>query len=156
MCALFRTYCQVLAGFGRGADSVPVLADQRGRVGRQFLGGDQHDVFEFLEHFLDRARVWEIEARRCSGWGGVQLTTPVATHVERLFGFVRETRRRCRVCKEMGRAQVRSWFSSENVLHVAPQGGRRWAAHGHGDVLGVVCCGGRRVLVWRVWSEHGT
>ena len=46
VCALFRTYCQVLAGFGQGADSVPVLAAQRQLVGPQFAGDYQHDVFE--------------------------------------------------------------------------------------------------------------
>ena len=117
VCALFRTYCQVLAGFGQGADSVPVLAAQRQLVGHQFAGDDQHDVFEFLEGFLDCARSWEMAAARCSFWAGVQLTDPVATHLERLFGFVLETRRRCKVC----RGQVRSWFSSEKVLRVSPQ-----------------------------------
>ena len=37
-----------------------------------------------------------------SGWGGVQLTAPVATHVERLFGFVREQRLVCEVCAAPG------------------------------------------------------
>jgi len=117
LCALFRTYCQVLAGFGRGAASVPVLAERRAQVHDVYRGAHQHDVVEFFEHFLDRARSVEIAAGRCGAWGGLQMDRPVATHVERIFGFVRETRRRCLQC----RGNVRSWYSSECVLRLSPE-----------------------------------
>ena len=67
--------------------------------------------------FFERARGLEIDSGRYGLWGGVQLTVPAATHVERLFGFLRETRRRCTRCRE----GVRSWFSSERVLRVSPK-----------------------------------
>ena len=117
LCALFRTYCQVVGGLGGGSASVPVFVARRGHVGEVFEGTLQHDVFEFLEHFLERARSAEIASGRYGLWGAVQLTWPAATHVERIFGFVRETRRRCLRC----RGAVRAWFSSERVLRVLPR-----------------------------------
>ena len=117
LCALFRTYGQLLrGGAGDALRCRPVLAEQRGEVGEVFRDNNQHDVFEFFESFIDRARAREIEAGRHGPWDGVQLTYRVATHVDRVFGFVQETRRRCKEC----RGQVQSWFSSECVLRVPP------------------------------------
>ena len=117
VCALFQTYSQVLSGFGRGEDLLPVLARRRAQVSGVFAGARQHDVFEFFEQFLDKARRFEINANRSGIWGSVQVDSPQATHVERLFGFVRETRRQCTACRGI----VRSWFSSERVLRVTPR-----------------------------------
>ena len=71
---------------------------------------------KFFEAFIDRASAGEIEAGMRGPWEGVQLTYRVATHVERIFGFVQETRRRCKEC----RGPVLSCFSSECVLRVLP------------------------------------
>jgi hypothetical protein len=86
-------------------------------VDARFGGAHQHDVFEFFEGLLDKARAAELAAGRYGIWGHVQVTTPAATHVDRLFAFVREVRRRCVVC----RGHVQSWFSSECVLRVTPK-----------------------------------
>ena len=62
LCALHDTYPQVLTGdfFGFG----PMLAERRESVDDEFAGRRQHDVFEFLEKFLDRARTFEIDSGR--------------------------------------------------------------------------------------------
>ena len=72
VCGLFLTHCQVLGGFGSGENAMPVLARHRGKVGAVFEGRDQHDVFEFLEQFVERARRAEIGAGRYAMWGHVQ------------------------------------------------------------------------------------
>ena len=76
VCALFLTYCQVLAGFGRGQDALPVLPRRRAQVSGVFAGAHQHDVFEFFEKFLSKAREFEIASNRSGVWGGVQATSP--------------------------------------------------------------------------------
>ncbi len=116
LCSLFLTYSQVLSGFAHD-DKTPVLAARRAEVDGRFGGREQHDVVEFFEKFLECVRDVEIAAGRCSTWENIQIAERRATHVERLFGFVRETRRRCRVC----RGGVRSWFSGEHVLRVEPK-----------------------------------
>ena len=97
LCALFLTFTEVLAGFNE-QDKTPTFAKRRSEVDERFAGCNQHDVVEFLEKFFERARDVEILSGRCSVWQDVQIAEPRATHVERLFGFVRETRRRCRTC----------------------------------------------------------
>ena len=77
----------------------------------------QHCVFEFLDALFDRIHAQEIGHGRYGLWGGVQLGVPAATHVDRLFGFVRETRRRCIACRQ----PVLAWFSSERILRVWPK-----------------------------------
>ena len=65
LCALFRTYGQLLGG-GAG-DAVrrrPVLAERRAEVSEVFQDENQHDVFEFFEAFIGRARAGEIQAGR--------------------------------------------------------------------------------------------
>ena len=116
LCSLFLTYAQVLGGFAED-DKTPKLAERRVEVDQRFAGFQQHDVVEFFEKFLECVRDVEIAAGRCSTWENIQIAERRATHVERLFGFVRETRRRCRVC----RGGVRSWFSGEHVLRVEPK-----------------------------------
>ena len=114
LCALFHTYCQVLDGSCVRRSCLPVLAARRCLVDDEFSDAEQHDIFSFFDAFLHRARSAEIDAGRYSFWGGVQHISPAATHVERLFGFVRETRRRCKACQ----GPVLSWFASEFVLRV--------------------------------------
>ena len=71
----------------------------------------------FSKRFFDKARALELAAGRYGIWSGVQVNIAAATHVERLFGFVQETRNRCTVC----RGSVLSYFSSERVLRVTPR-----------------------------------
>ena len=114
LCALSRTRKQVLEGAGRER---PQLATSRGLVSPVFVDG-QHDVVEFVDKFLTRVHELECDAGRCAMWGNVQNERPVATHVDRLFGFVRETRRRCKVCEL---PVVRSWFSRETFWRLYPE-----------------------------------
>ena len=93
-----------------------MVAERRRYANGAFAGGGQQDAVEFMERFLDSARSEEFARGRYGLWGGVQLDRPVAPHVERLFGFVEEARRRCLVC----RGPVRAWYSSERVLRVTP------------------------------------
>lgn len=116
MCALFLTHTQVLGGFGQGRASIPAVYRNRNYLSGDFAVG-QHDAFEYLEKFFDRAHDVECAAGRYAFWGGVQLVAPAATHLDRIFGFVRETRRRCRQC----RGVVRSWFARERVLRLQPK-----------------------------------
>ena len=89
LCALFRAYGQLSrGGVGDALRRRPVLADRRAEVSEMFQDNNQHDVFEFFEAFIDRARAGEIEVGRRGPWDGVQLTFNVATHVDRIFGFV--------------------------------------------------------------------
>jgi len=115
VCSLRGTSAQVLAGGCRHEH--PVIAQRREQISETFAGDGQHDVFEFVENFFAKARKLEIEAGRYGLYGHVQIDRPVATHVDRIFGFVRETRRRCTVCLE---PKVRTWFSHEYVWRVTP------------------------------------
>ena len=116
ICSLCGTYQELLEWAETRRVDEPSLVKERARVGRQFLGNRQHDVFEFFDKFLACARRAEIAAGRSNVWRGVQVDMPVATHVDRLFGFVEEVRRRCTRCQR----QVRVWFESARVLHLSP------------------------------------
>jgi hypothetical protein len=85
---------------------VPELVYRRRHVHQMFNNYDQHDVVEFAEHFLQAARRAELGAFRCGRWDHVTLPDAwrVATHVDRLFGFVDEQRSQCSCC---GHAQRR-------------------------------------------------
>jgi len=116
-CAMWLTRCQVFGGFQGDEGKFSVLARRRRHVDEVFHGSEQHCVIEFFDKFCDRARIAEISAGRFGYWGGLQIENPKATHVDRIFGFVLETRRRCTVCQ-----LVRSWFASERVLRIEPAG----------------------------------
>jgi hypothetical protein len=116
-CAMWLTRCQVFGGFQGDEGKFSVLARRRRHVDEVFHGSEQHCVIEFFDKFCDRARIAEISAGRFGYWGGLQIEDPKATHVDRIFGFVLETRRRCTVCQ-----LVRSWFASERVLRIEPAG----------------------------------
>ena len=113
LCALWQTYCQMLDGTVGRESAVPVLAGRRRDVDEAF-GDGQHDVVEFLEKFFECARAAEVQAFRCASWDGVEGLRN-ATHFERIFGFVQETRRRCMECNEFGRPK----YSCEMVLRLA-------------------------------------
>ena len=116
MCGLKQTYDQMLRGIVGRRSVVPVIAARRRAVGPEFSDG-QHDAVSFLEQFLDRARDVEVQYDRYGLWRGLQQTHPVATQVDRLFGFVQETRRQCMEC----RGTVRSWYANEKILRVSPE-----------------------------------
>ena len=103
---------------GGGGRELPKLARSKGLVSAEFVEG-QHDVAEFVDKFLACVHQVECDAGRCALlWEHAQSDSKYATHVDRLFGFVRETRRRCKVCKG---PVVRSWFERETVWRVYPK-----------------------------------
>ena len=105
-------------GSGDARSELPVIAARRNQVSEDFGGDDQHDAVEFVERFLAVQREHEILAGRCGSWSNVQSDKPVATHGDRVFGFVRETRRRCKVCSCAG---LRSWYAEEKVWRLVPK-----------------------------------
>ena len=58
----------------------------------------QHDVVEFLDRLFIAICAAERAAGRQGSWAHVESDQAVATQVERVFGFVHETRRRCTQC----------------------------------------------------------
>ena len=117
VCALFLTYTQIYAGWASGSAPVPILAARRAQVHAQFDGAAHHDAAEFLLMFLDRAREREIESMRISAWLGLICPdAQVATHVDRLFAFVLETRAQCTICK----GAVRTFFERCCLLQLKP------------------------------------
>ena len=115
LCALSFTHLQFVSG---GRESViPDLATCRQEVAETFQGDKQHDVFEFLEQFFRCVRKSEIEANRFGIWGGVKQYECVASHQERLFSFLVESRRRCSRCQSC----VRSWYDPHSVLRLIPK-----------------------------------
>jgi len=86
---------------------LPELTVRRGLVGDAFAGPEQHDASEFLVFLLSKLRDIEFQAHRYGTWGHVQIDGAFATHVERLFSSVFETRRRCNTC-----TKFRVWYST--------------------------------------------
>lgn len=78
-----------------GADS----ARRRALVSHVFRPRlEQHDACEFLVSLLAVAWDGEVTAGRCCSWAHCERMPPVAEHVDRLFSFVVETRKRCMMC----------------------------------------------------------
>ena len=118
LCSLGKTLEGVArpARFGN-VRAPPAIASERRRVSSQFDNGEQQCAFEFTESLLMQLRRGELQAMRCGAWHDVRLTDlPVATHVDRLFGFVREERLRCRRCR-----QVRCKYERDFILRVVPR-----------------------------------
>jgi ubiquitin C-terminal hydrolase len=71
-----------------------------------FNNASQQDAVEFVEAVLAKARDVELEAVnpvRFSGYNeAVDLESPFITQVERIFGFVEETRMQCVQCDAVG------------------------------------------------------
>ena len=107
--------------FGHGRARVePIFAAAEARrcVGAEFGLDDQHDAVEFLERWFDRARRGELEAFRSASWDRVVVGgVAAATHVDRLFGYVREECLQCRQC----RGAVRCRHVGEFVFRVRPR-----------------------------------
>ena len=82
------------------------LAVRRGLVGAAFANNRQHDASEFSGFLLDRLRKNEKLAGRYGLWGHLQIDASCATHAERLFATVHETRRCCKTC-----SMVRVWYA---------------------------------------------
>ena len=70
VCSLWRTYQQLLQCAETRSVEPPPLAKEKARVGWQFRGNRQHDVFEFFDEFLACARRAEIAAGRSTVWPG--------------------------------------------------------------------------------------
>ena len=117
-CDLWATRLQ----FGSGA--CPELVRQRVAVDQRFGRKIQHDAAEFLHLLLDRMRTQELQAGRAAEWVGVQSSVTQATHVDRLFGFVEETRLECKECRSR---KSRCAAASVLVLPVPPQDQERHA-----------------------------
>ena len=115
LCALGLTYQQVLAGWSYGSRPVPVIAARRTEVSAEFAGAEHQDACEFYNMFLARARERELNAMRFGRWDGVEhVDVPMATHAERLFGFVMESRWLCVECE----SSVRVWFQQSVLLQL--------------------------------------
>ena len=104
-CALWASRLQA------GVWKLPELARQRATVGGAFAGEGQQDAAQFLEALLDTLRQGELVANRRVAWPNCQRDVPYATHIDRLFSFVEETRLRCTECKS-----IRSRFASSAFL----------------------------------------
>ena len=119
LCSLHDTRLQVLVE-ARHAPR-PVLAERLALLDQPLLeslaNSRQHDAVEFVDRFLNQIRGVERQAARAGAWSRVEIDDPVATQGERIFGFVRETRRRCTRCSE---GVVRSWYGYDRVLRIAP------------------------------------
>ena len=110
-CALRETRSQLLPASVRVVR--PAVARRRALVAADFGDYRQQDACEFLERLLGSVRTSELDAARSGDWAGVQLDVPAATQVDRVFGFVQETRWRCTIC-ESGAVDAR--YAAENVL----------------------------------------
>jgi hypothetical protein len=120
LCSLHGTRLQLLAEDCRAP--LPIMAQRLGLLDSAVLGsladGQQQCAVEFVDRLLVRIRSDERDAGRFGQWGDVQIDERIATHTERIFGFVRETRRRCTVC---ARAVTRAWYESDRVWRVTPE-----------------------------------
>ena len=120
LCSLHATRLQLLAEECRAPG--PIMAERLGLLDKPLFeslaDGRQHCAVEFVDRLLMRIRQDECEAGRVGVWGDVQTDENVATHAERIFGFVRETRRHCTVC---ARPVTRAWYESEHVWRATPK-----------------------------------
>ena len=118
LCSLGKTLQSVACPARLGRDRAqPALVLERRRVDARFDSGAQQCAFEFTEALLNKLRVGEVSAMRCGPWPDVSLPDmPVATHVDRLFGFVREERLRCRRCR-----RVRCKYERDFILRLRPR-----------------------------------
>ena len=72
-------------------------ATYRAVVAERFQEQVQQDAAEFFQLLLTRMRTVELQAGRATEWFGMSSVDQVrATHVDRLSGFVEETRLQCK------------------------------------------------------------
>ena len=62
----------------------------------------EHEVCRFFSDALEAMRVLEVRAGRCGAWD--LPGDPLASHVDRIFGFLVEERWMCKSCKCLGRS----------------------------------------------------
>ena len=105
MCVLAATRAQLECSGAHG--QLPRLALRRGLIGAECASDGQQDASEFLGFLLETLRTDELRAGRHGVWGNLHIDVNLATHAERLFAFVRETRKRCKTC-----LMVRVWYES--------------------------------------------
>ena len=106
VCALKATRGQLGA---RGVEPYLCRREVLARVDEMFADDRQHDAGEFAVRLLEVLAGAEEAAGRVGPWPGSQWG--VASHVDRLFGYVEETRRVSGLC---GAARKR--FCTERVL----------------------------------------
>ena len=122
LCALRDTRLQVMDGRQRAPP--PVIAAQdvlqllHSPPAEPLHDRRQHDVVEFLDRLFVAMCTAERAAGRCGAWAHVQSDRAVATQVERVFGFVHETRRRCTRCRN---APARCNYECERVWRMTAQ-----------------------------------
>ena len=112
--------CLMLASVRQlGSRRMPELLRHRGLVHAVPDDADGRDAAVFAEQLLSAMRAIEIAAGRAASWPGVSDSQGPVTHLDRLFGFVVETRRQCRSCDGCS-----STFATARALHLAvPAGG---------------------------------
>ena len=127
-CLVWRS----LAALGKRPAIAPALAGTLSEIPRlaSFADGGQHDMEEFCTRLLDALRDDEVSAGRCADWPGVASAGGRCCHVDRLFGFVREQRRRCLAC---GDAAVTTVLQDSGLVVHLPvpekgDAGRVWTA----------------------------
>ena len=80
-------------------------------VNRRFADRCQHDAQDFLDALLHALRDRAVSAGRSAPW----LPCHAVTHVDRLFGYVLESRRRCAAC-----GNTRCTYERHFSLHLPP------------------------------------
>ena len=152
-CLLWRSR----EALGRRPAAVPMLVAALDRLPLlcRFGDGAQHDLEEFCCSLLAALRGGELAAGRFAEWHGFASGDGRAAHVDRLFGFVLEQRRRCLACG--GAAEVSTAYGGGLMLHLpVPEGAgcsRVWTAtelyYARAAPSDVECfcavCGGRTV-----------
>lgn len=152
-CLLWRSR----EALGRRPAAVPMLVAALDRLPLlcRFGDGAQHDLEEFCCSLLAALRGVELAAGRFAEWHGFASGDGRAAHVDRLFGFVLEQRRRCLACG--GAAEVSTAYGGGLTLYLpVPEGtgcSRVWTAtelyYAHSAPSDVECfcavCGGRTV-----------
>ena len=94
---------------------IPALVQDLCRFLPAFADGRQHGAEDFLATLLDALRAQEVDAKRCAPWTRPPADLDIVTHVDRIFGFVEETRLRCTECQNSGHT---SRYSSATVLQL--------------------------------------
>ena len=115
LCALRETRRQI----GTSADPAPIVVQRMQSIAFPDLGffgdGAQHDAEEFLQRLLGVAHAREAQVEGRSGvLAGLYGGDGRVTHVERLFGFLEGSYKKCGVCGLVSGPK----YQSLNVLNV--------------------------------------
>ena len=94
---------------------MPALVQDLCKFLPAFADGRQHCAEDFLEALLAALRAQQVDAKRCAPWPRPPANLDIVTHVDRIFGFVEETRLRCTECVGSGHT---SRYSGATVLQL--------------------------------------